>query len=142
MVYGMERSTEIVCDFLTPWSGLDSFLNSTRTALVHLDPNDQRMDIVRERLYAMITDYLLAERGKVLKDHWDTIDRQPGLGEVEEVNPTPEMMMKLNAICGFYGASRVIIHLYLHMYLLNALGGEYGAFVDDLDQAVERLYRP
>lgn len=136
----MERSIEIVYDFLRPWHGLDSYLNFTSSALSNLSPKDYH-DSTRERIYAAITEYLLAERGDALKDYWKRIETVPGQEEVDKVNPDPSVIMKLNGICGFYGVNRVIIHLYLHMYLLTAIGVDYGVFLDDMTDSIDKYYR-
>lgn len=133
----MERSTEIVYDFLTPWAAFDTVLKACREIIVNTDH-----EVVRARAYATATEYLLAERGRVLKAAWDETDAKPGSEDVEKVNPDREMMFKLNGICGFYGTDRVIIHLYLHMFLLQALNGQYGSYLAELDATVDRYYRP
>ena len=140
MVEGMERSSEIVYEFLRPWHGLDSFINFASSALSNLSVKDYH-DSTRDRVYAAITEYLLAERGDALKDYWARIEVTPGQVEVDKVNPDQPTMMRLNGICGFYGAPRVIIHLYLHMYLLCAIGVEYDAFLDDMNATIEKYYR-
>jgi hypothetical protein len=137
----MERSTEIVYAFLNPWTGLDPFLAHQASAYKYLADADSA-EGVRARLCATVTDYLLMQRGTRLKEHWETLDAAPGQTEVDEVNPDQATMMKLNAITGFYGADRVIIHLYLHMYLINALTGEYGGFLDDMDALITKYFRP
>lgn len=132
----MERSTEIVYDFMTPWSRLDSVIKACRDILVNTDHIN-----VHARACTTATEYLLAERGRVLRTHWEVVDNPPGIKEVDEVNPSSETIMKLNGICGFYGADRVIIHLYLHMYLIQALnGGDHGELAE-LDGFIEKYYR-
>lgn len=133
----MERSTEIVYDFLTPWARINTVLKACQAILVNTDHAP-----VIGRTCATITEFLVSERGRELKKHWQANDVKPGAEDVDKVNPDGSVIMKLNGICGFYGADRCIIHLYLHMYLVNALTGLYGDSLAEMDSIVDRYYRP
>lgn len=132
----MERSIEIVYDFLTPWARISTVLKACQAILV----NTEHPTVIG-RTCATATEYLLAERGRMLKDHWAKTDAKPGSEDIDKVNPDQSTIMKLNGICGFYGADRVVIHLYLHMYLVNALTGLYDDSLAEMDSIVDRYYR-
>lgn len=87
----------------------------------------------RNRLYAALQEYLMGRRVEILGG----IDLTPE--KVKQVNPDQRTMMALNAICGFYGADRVIIHLYLNAHLVNYVSNTPD-LMTPLDRLVNELY--
>lgn len=111
--------TDIVKQFLDPWCPYDPFLDSVGMALEHL-PREDSFTGTRGRLYSMVQEYLLARRKESLEEFFDANGRTPAV--VDQVNPPPATIIKLNGICGFYSADRVVIHLYLQAYLDDVMG--------------------
>lgn len=93
----------------------------------------ERHKITRTRLYAALQEYLLARRVEILGG----IDLTPE--KVTQVNPSQQTMMTLNAICGFYGVDRVIIHLYLNAHLIDYVS-RAPHLMGNLDRLVGELY--
>lgn len=87
----------------------------------------------RTRLYAALQEYLLACRVEILGG----MDLTPK--KISEVNPNQQTTMALNAICGFYGVDRVVIHLYFNAHLVNYISGTC-EMMRPLDRLVGELY--
>lgn len=115
------------------WEAAHEDLNILKfRELVENFPGDKHKT-TRTRLYAALQEYLLACRVEILGG----IDLTPE--RVNEVNPSQQTMMALNAICGFYGVDRVVIHLYLNAHLINYVS-RAPHLMGNLDRLVSELY--
>jgi hypothetical protein len=102
---------EVVLKFLHLASRHDDHIRVLTGVLEDLQ--DEKYRQVRTRLYATIQDYTLVRRAMIL----EALDLTPA--RIDEINPPGQTMKMLNGICGFYGADRVLIYLYLAVYLDN-----------------------
>jgi hypothetical protein len=134
----MTKGDHIVMRFLEAWVPYDAKLSKFREVLHYLDAD--RHGEARTRVYQAITAYLLTERQQVLNDWALSQGRELNAADVEILNPVQQRMMHLNAISGFYGADRVIIHLALHAHLLGVTEG-LDEVNDQMDTLVAELYQ-
>lgn len=125
----------IVRDFLRTFIDVDPFLEAALGA--HLLVNDEDVN-VHFRLNAAILEYTMAERARVLSPEWW---EQATPEQVETVNPAPETMMQLNAICGFHNIDRVVIYLYLHAWIKDGTQDTpgYSEAIYEMDQLIHSL---
>lgn len=87
---------------------------------------DEKFAGVRRFLFASANEYLLAVRRETIADYCTEMYGGPlnAPSDFEQVvNPTREKLMELNAICGYYGADRTIIHIYLDAHLTMVVSG-------------------
>lgn len=128
---------KIVGKFLHTFIDADDFIEQIRFAQEVIDPDDTS---VHFRLNALVVEYTLVERRKILNDAWKG---QATAEQIAAVNPPPEMMLKLNAAIGYHGIDRVIIYLYLHAWLKNHMSDStmYTEALHYMDEIIADLNR-
>lgn len=135
----MLSAYEVEQQFLVQAGSADGFLSIMAEAYTRAAP-DMYANL-RRFLMASVNEYLLAVRKDTIT--WYCTQKYGGLLQAPSdfealVNPSREKLMELNAICGYYGADRTVIHVYLDAYLRKVTHDQWGP-LGRLDSLVRDL---
>lgn len=123
----MLSAYEVEQQFLETAGRTNAFLRAVAEG--YRQTADEKFAGVRRFLMASVYAHLMAMRSETIADFCTEMYGGPlnAPADFEQVvNPSREKLMELNAICGYYGTDRTVIHIYLDAHLTMVTSGIYG----------------